>query len=88
MEKGKKWKHLRITNINFQSIKKKQDLVNNLTESYQPDIVIGIETRLNLTERFQLDIVIGIETWLNLTERFQLDIVIGIETWLNLTERF
>jgi hypothetical protein len=52
LEKGKKWKHLRITNINFQSIKKKQDLVNNLTESYQPDIVIGIETWLNLTERF------------------------------------
>jgi hypothetical protein len=41
----------------------------NLTERFQLDIVIGIETRLNLTERFQPDIVIGIETWLNLTER-------------------
>ena len=32
---------LRILNINFQSIKNKQDLVHNILDSLKPDIVIG-----------------------------------------------
>ena len=37
---------LRVLNINFQSIKRKQHIVNNIIESSKPDIVIGIETWL------------------------------------------
>ncbi|KAK3084814.1 hypothetical protein FSP39_019487 [Pinctada imbricata] len=37
---------LRVLNINFQSIKRKQHLVKNIIESTKPDIVIGTETWL------------------------------------------
>ena len=37
---------LRVLNINFQSIKRKQHLVNNIIESSKPDIVIGTESWL------------------------------------------
>ena len=37
---------LRVPNINFQSIKRKRHLVNNIIESSKPDIVIGTETWL------------------------------------------
>ena len=37
---------LRVLNINFQSIKRKQHIVNNIIESSKPDIVIGTETWL------------------------------------------
>ena len=40
---------LRVLNINFQSIKRKQHIVNNIIESSKPDIVIGTETWLNPT---------------------------------------
>jgi hypothetical protein len=40
---------LRVLNINFQSIKRKQHIVNNIIESSKPDIVIGNETWLNPT---------------------------------------
>ena len=38
---------LRILNINFQSIKRKQHLVKNIIESTRPDIILGTETWLN-----------------------------------------
>ena len=37
---------LRVLNINFQSIKRKQHIVNNIIESSKPDIVIDTETWL------------------------------------------
>ena len=37
---------LTVLNINFQSIKRKQHLVNNIIESSKPDIVIGTESWL------------------------------------------
>jgi hypothetical protein len=37
---------LRVLNIHFQSIKRKQHLVNNIIESSKPDIVVGTETWL------------------------------------------
>ncbi|CAC5378485.1 unnamed protein product [Mytilus coruscus] len=40
---------LRILNINFQSIKRKQHLVQNIIDSTKPDIVIGTETWLDST---------------------------------------
>ena len=40
---------LRILNINFQSIKSKQHLVNNILESMKPDIVFRTETWLDPT---------------------------------------
>ena len=40
---------LRILNINCQSIKKKQDLMENLIDSTNPDIVIATETWLDPT---------------------------------------
>ena len=40
---------LRILNINFQSIKRKQHLVNNIIESLKSDIVFGTETWLDPT---------------------------------------
>ena len=36
----------RVLNINFQSIKPKQHIVNNIIERSKPDIVIGTETWL------------------------------------------
>ena len=41
---GKKEQHLRILNINFQSIKRKQHLLTNLIDSTKPDIIFGTET--------------------------------------------
>ena len=38
---------LRVLNINFQSIKRKQHLVKNIIESTKPDIIIGTETWLD-----------------------------------------
>jgi hypothetical protein len=38
---------LRVLNVNFQSIKKKQHLVQNLVDNTKPDIVIGSETWLD-----------------------------------------
>jgi hypothetical protein len=37
---------LKVLNINFQSIKRKQHIVNNIIESSKPDIVVGTETWL------------------------------------------
>ena len=39
-------RQLPVLNINFQSIKRKRHLVNNIIESSKPDIVIGTETWL------------------------------------------
>ena len=39
-------RQLPVPNINFQSIKRKRLLVNNIIESSKPDIVIGTETLL------------------------------------------
>ena len=41
---GKKEQHLRILNVNFQSIKTKQHLLSNLIDSTRPDIIFGTET--------------------------------------------
>ncbi|CAC5374842.1 unnamed protein product [Mytilus coruscus] len=39
--------HLRILNVNFQSIKTKQPQLENLIDSTKPDIIFGIETWIN-----------------------------------------
>jgi hypothetical protein len=39
-------RQLPVPNINFQSIKRKRLLVNNIIESSKPDIVLGTETWL------------------------------------------
>jgi hypothetical protein len=40
-------KHIRILNMNFQSLKKKGKLLEAIIESTEPDIIIGTETWLD-----------------------------------------
>jgi hypothetical protein len=45
--KPKTKKHLRILNMNFQSLKRKDKLLEAIIETTEPDILIGTETWLD-----------------------------------------
>jgi hypothetical protein len=46
-------KHLRILNMNFKSLKKKDKLLEAIIESTEPDIIIGTETWLDFNLKFE-----------------------------------